>query len=356
VHPLGLSPHNIVVVAEEEHWLPWLVPCPVVTLSTPCDLFGVDTMAVAALAPEVVRGIQQDNRAVDSYALGTLVAQALGDNDMPPGMNDEDRVEAQARGVLWPPLTADTRLPTTLCDTQVGEELFRAVEHCRQATPSARPTDVAELRSALATLTDLVSMARRLRHSSPDRALDVLQWVREQDGDAYVDACLLGSEIAAERDDHETELRYLSDAVTAAPRRFDLRRRRHDAAWLMFEPLPPGRRRDRLGRTILDDVALLKPMALEDDTTLYRRAAEVHLCGGDPTTAARELFAALNRDPSDLASLLLYGRCWLALNNGEKVRQTVTEARRRVDRMSDAQLLTTGEAQQWRERFVQLLS
>jgi hypothetical protein len=33
VHPLGLSPHNIVVVAEEEHWLPWLVPCPVVTLS-----------------------------------------------------------------------------------------------------------------------------------------------------------------------------------------------------------------------------------------------------------------------------------------------------------------------------------
>lgn len=356
VHPLGLSLHNVVVVAEEEHWLPWLVPCPPVTLATPCDLFGVDTMAVAALAPEVVRGVQQDSRAVDSYALGTLVAQALGAVDPPPVMDDEDRVEAQARGLLWPPMSAGTRLPATLAGTRAGEDLFRTVERYRHQAPSARPVDAEELRSVLATVSDPVSIARELRPTDPGRALEALGWVRDRDGDARVRAGLLGAEIAAERDDHEAELRYLGEAVASAPLRADLRRRRYEAAWRVFESLPPGGPGRQLGAVLLDDIALLAQTMPEDDTELWRRAAEVRLRGGDPRAAARGLHAVLERDPSDLPSLLLYCSCWLELDDVENARQTRAEARRRIDRMRDTQLISTGEAEQWHELFDRLFS
>lgn len=355
VHPLGLSLHNIVVVAEEERWLPWLLPCPAVTLGTPCDLFGVDSVAIAALAPEVVRGLQPGNKAVDCYAIGTLVAQALGDTSVAMVTSDFDRVEAQARGLLWPALSAGTRIPSTLCGTQAGKDLFRVVEHYRHATPSARPADAEELRSALDAVADPVSIAAGLRHTDPIRALDLLQWVREQDGEARVRACLLGAEISAERGDSEVELRYLHDAVQCAPRRFELRQRRYEAAWRVFESRPSDR---ALGRVILDDIALLKQILPDEDdeSTLHQRAAEVHLRRGDPRAAAREVFAALDRDPSDLGSLLLYCRSWLELGDLANARRTDIEARRRIERMVDTQLLTVGEAQQWYERFARLLS
>ncbi|MDX8037383.1 hypothetical protein SK803_44925 [Lentzea sp. BCCO 10_0856] len=353
VHPLGLSLHNIVVVAEEDRRLPWLLPCPPVALGTPCDLFGVDTVAVAALAPEVVRGVQHDNRSVDCYALGTLVAQGLGATGTPPVLTDEDRVEAQARGMLWPALTAGTRIPSTLGSTREGEDLFRSVEQCRHTVRSARPADAEQLRSALAALADPVSIATRLRRTDPVRALDLLQWVPEHDRDARVRASLLGSEIAAERGDDETALRYLNEAVQSAPHRFDLRHRRYEAAWKVFETRPADR---GLGNVILDDIALLKQTMEEDDTTLYLRAAEVRLRRGDPRTAARELFTALSRDAGDLAALVLYCRCWIELGDLPNARRTDVEARRRIARMVDTQLLTTGEAQQWYEKFDRLLS
>lgn len=354
VYPLGLSLHNIVVVAEEDRWLPWLLPCPAVTFATPCDLFGVDSAAMAALAPEVVRGLRPDNRSVDCYAIGTLVAQALGDTAVTTITSDEDRVEAQARGLLWPALTAGTRIPSTLCGTQAGKDLFRVVEHYRHATPSARPADAEELRSALDSVADVVAIAAQLRHTDPIRALDLLQWVREQDGEARVRACLLGAEIAAGLGDGETRLRYLHEVVQLAPRRFELRQRRYEAAWQLFESRPTDR---VLGKVILDDIAVLKQVVSEEDASeLYHRAAEVHLARGDAAAAAREVFAALDRDAGDLAALLLYCRCWLDLGDLPNARRTDIEARRRIERMVDTQLLTTGEAQQWYERFARLLS
>jgi tetratricopeptide (TPR) repeat protein len=355
VFPLGISLHNIIVVADD-HWLPWLMPCPVITPATPCDLFGVDSVAIAALAPEIVRGVQPDNKAVDAYALGTLVAQALGADDQPPGLDDEERVEAQARGILWPSLTTGTRIPAKLGNTRAGEDLFRAVERYRQATPSARPVQAEDLRSALAAVADLVSLARELRKVDPVRAMDVLDWVRKDDGPARSEAALLAAEIAADRGDHELALRKLGDAVEAAPYRFDLRDRRCRAAWRLFDSLPPGRRRDELGTVIIADIALLEPaMAEDDDTTLRQRAAEVHLRCGNPAAAARDLFTALSRDPGDLDALLLYCRCWVELGDIPNARRTGTEARRRIDRMVETQLLTSGEAHQWYERFAQLL-
>jgi hypothetical protein len=356
VHPIGLSPHNVVVVAEDDHWLPWLVPCPSVTLSSPCDLFGVDTVAIAALAPEVVRGVQLDDRAVDVYALGTLVAQALGDTDLAAILDDADRVEAQARGMLLPPMTTSTRIPSTLSEVPAGQDMFRAVEHYRQTAPSARPPDADELRSILARVADPVAAARTLRRTDPVRALDVLQWVREDDVGARLDACLLAADITTEHGDHEAVLRHLGDAVALAPGRSDLRHRRYEAAWQVFESLPAGGRRDPVGQTILDDIAWLRPMASDDDTTLFLRAAEIHLSSGDPGAALTELYGALVRDPGDLAALWQYCRCWIELGDPAKAGQTATEARRRIDRMFDAQLLTAGEAQLWRERFAELLS
>ena len=81
----------------------------------------------------------------------------------------------------------------------------------------------------------------------------------------------------------------------------------------------------------------------------------MHLRCGKPAAAARELFTALNRDPGDLDALLLYCRCWHELGDIPNARRTNTEARRRIDRMLDTQLLTPGEAHQWYERFAQLL-
>ncbi|MGZ3147196.1 tetratricopeptide repeat protein [Lentzea chajnantorensis] len=354
VHPLGLSLHDIVVVAEDDRWLPWLLPCPEITPATPCDLFGVDTPAVAALAPEIVRGLRPDHRAVDCYALGTVVAQALCDDDVPSSVAAEDQVEAQARGMLWPALRSRTRIPSALAAVQEGEDLFRAVEHYRHAVPSARPADAEELRSALAALADPVSIATRLRDTDPLLALDVLRWVREDGGAAHVRAGLLGAEIAAGRGDDETALRHLNGVVRSAPYRFDLRRRRYEAAWRVFAARPADR---ALGEVLLDDITLLKQTNPEDDdSALHQRAAEVHLLLGDPGAAARELFTVLARDPGDLDALVAYCRCWLELGDVQNARRTGAEARRRIERMVDTQLLTSGEAQQWYERFARLLS
>ncbi|RJQ75388.1 hypothetical protein D5S17_21090 [Pseudonocardiaceae bacterium YIM PH 21723] len=356
VFPLGLNLHNIIVVAEDGHWYPWLVPCPVVTPVTPRDLFGVDAVALAAVAPEIVRGLQQDSKAADAYALGTLVAQALGTVDARPDMSDEERVEAQARGILWPSLTADSRLPAALGDIRAGEDLVRVVERHRQGTSFARPVPAADLRSALATLKDPVAIARQLRPVNPGRAMDVLDEVPARDGQTRIEAALFGAEIAEEHQELDRMLRYLDIAVEVAPHRFDLRDRRYRAAWRLFESLPPGRRRNELGSVIILDIALLDPAMPEgDDRNLRRRAAEVHLGCGSPAAAARELFVALERDPGDLDALFLYSRCWVELGDIPNARRTIAETRRRISRMVDTQILTPGEAQQWLESFDRLL-
>jgi hypothetical protein len=253
-------------------------------------------------------------------------------------------------------LLAGTRIPATLCDTRAGEELLRAVERHRQATPSARPAQAEELRSALATVADPVSIARELRPTDPVAAMAVLRLVRKDDP-AWIAAALLGADIATDRDDAETTLRYLGAAVEAAPHRPELRDRRYQVARQLFESLSPGRRREELGQLIIDDIALLLPATPDDDddTELRRRAAEVHLRCGRPAAAARELFAVLQRDPGYLDSLLLYCRCWVELGEFPNAMRTGTEARHRIGRMADAQLLTPGEAQQWYERFAKLL-
>ena len=100
VHPLGLNLRNIVLADEGGQQLPWLVPCPAIVISSPCDLFGLDSTVIAALAPETIRGVLLNARAQDAYALGTLAAQATGCPVSRSARDDESRVETQARGAL----------------------------------------------------------------------------------------------------------------------------------------------------------------------------------------------------------------------------------------------------------------
>lgn len=352
VQPLGLNLRNIVVLEDAGRWDPWLVPCPAMTVGTPCDLFGLDTEIVAALAPEAVRGVQLDGRVQDAYALGTLVAQALG---CPPARlaadDDEHRVEAQARGALLRSSPEGSGIPGYLHQVPQVLELFRTVRRYRHTEPDARPNDAAVLHAALAEATDPIALAGSLRTTDPTRALQVLSWVDDENTERAALAAGLAAEINAEQGDRDAALRLLDKAVALAPERMDLRRRRTEAAWRVFEPLPPGTEAGRIGDQLVKDLKLLRRLREIGGPTPHLRVAEVHRRRGDLAAAADELHAAVLADPADLSALLAYALCWVDLGDAATTRQTVAEAYRRIDRMEQSQMLTTREAHQWRKRF-----
>jgi len=357
VHPLGLNLRNIVVMRDAGRWYPWLAPCPAITVSSPCDLFGFDSTVVAALAPEVIRGAQLDERAQDAYALGTLVAQAIGcPESRLAAADDENRIEAQARGALLLSVAEGSRIPSFLHSTPQVQQLFQTIKHYRHTKPDARPHGATELSSAVNAVADPIALAGTLRSADPDRALEVLSWAGNGDEQLAVRAAVLAAEISTEAGDPQRALPYLDQAVSLAPNRLDLRRQRSESRWRVFKALPQGESSDREGELLLEDLALLTDPRLKHldrnaDSTLCLRAAEVHRRRGDPAAAAAKLFEAIKMDPSNLGALLSYMQCWIELGDRDNAEQTRTEALRRIAKLEKSQMLTTREAQQWREWF-----
>jgi hypothetical protein len=316
LHPLGMTLHSVVVVGHAGEARPWLVPCPPMAVTSPCDLFGVDAAVVATLAPETIRGVPFDDRAQDAYALGTLAAQVLGCRPARLAADDDEhQLEAQARGVLLRSTATGSHIPEYLHTTPEVERLFIAIRHYRHLKPDVRPRDAAELRTAIAAVTEPLWLAGALRAADPAAAL-----------------------------------RVLTRAIDRAPERLDLRRERCLVAEDVIER-SEGPVADGVEERLLRDLKVVADFDAEDGASWHRRAALVHLRRGDPAGAATAFHAATVADPGDLDSLLGYAQCWVELRDPGNAWLTAVEANRRVDRMARNHLLTDWEADQWRARF-----
>ena len=358
VHPLGLNANSIVMVRDAGRWLPWLLPCPAITTSSPCDLFGVDPAAVAALAPEEIRGVQLDHRAQDAYAIGTLVAQAVGcTGPRLAADDDETRIETQARGALLRSTVEHSEIEPFLQQVPQVQELFRRIRHHRHPSPDARPGEVGKLRSAIAAVADPVALATALRHTNPHAALRVLAQPSVQEGHQLASS-ILAAEICVELGNLPEALRHLDRAVSVAPFRIDLRKQCCDLRWLAYLELPPlVGEDDPEGQELLKDLTWLKVLDPLPGNEAYLRAADVHRRRGEFDKAATELYEAAEREPGDLEALLRYAECWKTdLGDRDTAAAIVNEALSRIGKLERSEMLTEVEARQWRELFAALLS
>jgi tetratricopeptide (TPR) repeat protein len=352
VHPLGLSLRNIVLADEAGQQLPWLVPCPAVVMSTPCDLFGLDATVIAALAPETIRGVMLNERAQDMYALGTLVAQAAGCPQARSARDDESRVETQARGALLVSTGAGSMVDPIVLTTPPMDQLFRAIRHYRHAATEARPHDAAELQSALAAATDPIALAEVFRSTDPVRALQMLSLADRSDPALHLHAMCLAADIYDQTGDRQAALRCLDVAVSLDLdlERIDLRRQRCDMRWQVLLAAA-GEAADEEIESLLNDIKVLKALDASAGTMWYLRAAEVYRRKGDLGRAAGELYDAIEVDPTDLQALLLYAQCWIDLKDTGNAAQVVGMARRRISGMVGAGLITRTEGQRWNDEF-----
>jgi len=104
------------------------------------DLFGIDAPILAAVAPEIVRGVALDRRAPDSYALATLAAQAAGcAEDAGSAEDDDGRVTAQARGTLLRADEPRSAVQESLHRAPEVRQLFQAIRRYRHPTGPGRP-------------------------------------------------------------------------------------------------------------------------------------------------------------------------------------------------------------------------
>ncbi|ONI77969.1 hypothetical protein ALI144C_31720 [Actinosynnema sp. ALI-1.44] len=318
LHPLGMTLHSVVVVGRPGEARTWLVPCPSMTVTSPCDLFGVDATVVATLAPETIRGAQFDDRAQDAYALGTLAAQVLGCQPARLAADDDEhQLEAQARGVLLRSTVIGSDIPEFLHATPQVERLFAAIRRYRHLKPDVRPRDAQELRSAIAAVTEPLWLAGQMRVAEP-----------------------------------ATAMRVLDQALTREPDRMDLRRE-----WCLVAEGVLAQSTGRTADEIVERLLRYLKVAAdpEDPGSWHRRAAEIHLRRGDWQSAATQFHAATVANPSDLDALLGYAQCWIGLDDPGNARHTAAEANRRIDRLARNQLLTKWEADQWRDRFAKYM-
>ncbi|WP_054051248.1 hypothetical protein [Alloactinosynnema sp. L-07] len=311
VRPLGITAREIVIIDDQ----PWLAPCPPTTVASPCDLFGLDVTVVETLAPELIRGTPFDDQAQDAYALATLVAQAMAcPRTRLAADDDEHRIEAQARGVLLRSTVDGSAVPATMHGSPQVERLFRTIRHYRHSRPDVRPRDASELRDAIAAAIDPVTLIGGIA-----------------DGDAAI--------------------RIVDAALAREPERTDLRLLRCELAWDQLDLVAGSPADDRVDR-LTRDLKVLFGQNVLTDPLWHKRLAHLHLRRDDHRAAANAFHAAAAADPSDLDALVGYARSWLALGERGYAHQTAVEANRRIDRMVRNQLLTPGEADQWRTRFV----
>lgn len=381
LHPLGLNGRNIVVMNDGGRWFPWLLPCPPVKYSSPCDLFGTDS-PISTVAPEVIRGVPFSDRAADVYALGCLAAKALGCRESPEATTDEARVEAQARGALIRFEMRSTEVEAFLRELEPLQRLDGLIHRCTHTSPVARPSGSADVRDSFTGAfaeTDPVNLALGAIAAAPappvgfdgDRAyaggpngtpavnarfkeaLKILDWGFAKVGES-IRGRLLAADLCERLGDLRGTLGHLDGAVALAPAEGALRQRRCDLRWVLYSSLPPlVTDHDPEGDLLLEDLNFLKPQLIDgvERNKPYMRAAAVYRRRKNWNMASQELYRAAEIEPSDLEALLLYSQSLIALGDREGAAKTIELANRRIGNMVTAQLLGEAEAQEWNDRF-----
>jgi hypothetical protein len=349
--PLGLSVRSVGVAGDGA---PTLVPCPPVVRSSARDLFELDAPVLAATAPETVRGVQLNPYAEDSYALGILVAQALGCSTSRTVIDAESRVEAQARGALLRVAADRSTVDPFLWHAPPLQQLMRTVARYSHSVPDARPPDAGAMRAALDPVADPVELATALRATDRNGALEVLtrSFVHSA---AYAIRCREeAAAICREDGDWAAAVTYLDGAIAIAPNQLSLRERRCEALWQLFEAAPDSdfEPADRL----LDDVTFLTRLAERGDVANLRaRAAAVHRSRGDHHSEAAELYAASKLAPESVFLLVSYLRCLLDLDDRNAATRVAETTRRRIAGLVKSGRMTEGTGDRWNARIDELL-
>ncbi|MGD9526062.1 MAG: hypothetical protein AB7L91_18280 [Dehalococcoidia bacterium] len=353
VHPLGLNLRNVVLLRETGHWFPWLVGCPPTTIATPCDVFDLDSSVLAALAPELVRGVPRDDRALDAYALGTLAAQAIGCHPTSSTpVNAESRVEVQARGAMLELTLAGSRVPPFLHTTPQLDQLVRTVQRYRHTEPEARPASATALVEAISVVDNPIELANTLLgapHHDLEGALTILEGADDAP-ELRLASAIRAADICARRNDPRREAQFLDLALAVDAGRRDLRLRRFRARWTLLSAQRHEETRQHEVDALLADVALLGES--RRDPQPHRLAAEVHRWHGDHDAAAREYYQVINKDYRDLDTLHAYWLYWRDKPGAEDdADQTQALAFHRISKLRANDFLTEEEANRWRERF-----
>jgi hypothetical protein len=353
VYPLGLNLRNVVLANHAGRQLPWLVPCPAVAFFSPCDLFGLDSTVMAALAPEMIRGWAGWERAQDMYALGTIAAQAVGWGESRHVRGEADRVETQARGALLVS-AATASIGPLVRSTPLVERLLLTIRRYRHTSPDARPHDAGELRTAIAAATDPVALAAMIRPTDPRVALEILSTLDENDEELCLRGLSLAAEIHRDVGDWQESLHCLERTVLLAPERMDLRYRRCERWWEVLRTAR-GDLSAQHAQVLLKDLNLLKRLGEPMDTMPYLCAAEIYLRTGDVESAAGQLHTAVELDGSDVYALHQYGKCWKELKDVSNVTAVVAIGHARVSGMVRAGVMSPKEGDRWHQRFDDLL-
>lgn len=363
VHPLGLNLLNIVMVDTVSHSLPWLLPCPSLKYSSPCDLLGTNSSIISTLAPEVIRGVPYSERAQEVYALGTLTAHAIGCTEVRPMATDEERVELQACGALLVCDMQASDIEDILFEVESLKYLVQTIRHYTHISHAARPMDASELRTASklafgATKPGVLAL-EYFRRQESRKALAILDWGFKTVGDNLPDR-LLAADICEKIEEFAEALKQLDRAVEITPGDLQLRGRRCNLRWHLYQklkPLPAGQP-DPEGDLLIKDLNWQKQMNMMNfikDTLPYKRLADIYYRRKDLPNAAQELYEAAELEPADMESIYLYAQCFKDMNKPDEFAQIVREARRRLDRMVKSELMKEEEAQKWHEQFNTLL-
>jgi hypothetical protein len=302
----------------------------------------------------VVRGVSPNQRAQDGYALGTLVAQAVGCQATQLVHDDGEKVEAQARGALLPVHDRRSEVPPYLRGIPQLRQLFTTIQRYRHPVPQARPAGVGELRTAIADATDLVGLAETLRPDNPEAALEVLSWAGEADTGRLVRCLGLAADICTGRGDVGAALGYLDRAVRLMPDYVDIRRARADALWTVLEATPLEAAPARLPELIAD-LEFVDQRRTERSARWRRRLAEAYRRDGDRFAEAEALYGVVDIEPKDLASLRRYGGCLKDLGRRGDVGAVVRTGKRRADNLAAAGEIDEQTRQRWHAEFDALL-
>jgi len=384
IHPLGLNERNIIIENNLGRFLPWLLPCPALHYASPCDLFGCDSPVISALAPEVIRGVPFPERTQDIYALGTLAIHALGCKEVRQVVTDEDRVEAQACGALLFCEMKASEIEDFLYDVESLKRLLQVIQRYAHIAPQARPLEVLELQAAShsaveATKPGTLSLAY-VRQQNSRGALKILQWGFDTFGDNLVDR-LLAASICEKIEEFTQALKHLDFAVEIKPGDIELRWRRNDLRWRLYQNLPPlspdepdleddllilyqnlpplrPDEPDPEGDLLIKDLNWLKLTSETNPTQRnkpHKRLVAVYRRRNDLLSAAQELFRASELEPADMEALYLYAECFKDLGKFDEFVQTVQVAHERIGKMTKNEMMEETEAQKWRKRFDVLL-